>query len=195
MRERIIRPRGPRGRERVGGNISAYDGSLLHDGWPPHGYAPGTSPARRGWQGCLSFSLFLFLSEWDESFRDIPPTDRDSPDPETSDCSERSDWFDVAENSNAESAGQTGRTTVSLLKFWTSRGKRQFTSETHLTPSWWSYGDDNILFLIVRKLSQHICCTCSNKYNGCVRQKKQLWNYCKILEYDWLIPHSGRTSR
>jgi len=49
MRERTIRPRGPRGRERVGGNISAYDESLLHAG-----KRPTDTPqkrARRRWQG------------------------------------------------------------------------------------------------------------------------------------------------
>lgn len=54
MRERTIRPRGPRGRESVGGKIPAYDESLLHAG-----KRPADTPqerARRGRRGLLSLS-------------------------------------------------------------------------------------------------------------------------------------------
>lgn len=58
MRERTTAPHGPRGRERVGGKIPAYDESLLHAG-----KRPTDTPqerARRGWQGC---SLLLRMGQ------------------------------------------------------------------------------------------------------------------------------------
>lgn len=142
----------PSGRvDREEGNALVGTSPPMTDPYSTAGERPTDTPqkrARRGWQGCFSFSLFLFLSERDESFRDIPPTDRDSPDAEKSDCSERSDWFDVAENSNAESASRRNDCQSTKI-LSTARKKTVHRREAHL--AWWIYGDDNIFFSLGAK--------------------------------------------